>query len=148
MEKQKNKNSIIELERDNPNGWERCTSNDLRNFKEKEFRNNYVGSGVYIIKVINPVKHFKGSSKIIYIGSSKNLMERLRLLFRFIWFNGDDQTVHTAKKSLRRIVNEAGIQIEVLFKIFNSNHTVIESELIQEFMEIHIEKPPVNCNRK
>jgi hypothetical protein len=135
---------VTKLEKDTPFGWTIIKQNDFKNFKHKKYVEEHPGPGLYIIKVNNAINHFIGTSKIIYIGSSKNLIQRLNALL------GNNKNVHTAKKSLERIRKETQLELEVLFVNYNSDgdYTNLESTLIEEFMLIHIEKPPVNCNRK
>jgi len=94
--------------------------------------------GVYVMRGKDGRKFYrvKGESDIVYIGSSKNLKNRLRQ-YKY--------TNQKASSPTKRVKWFSGIYpIEIAFAITSSPATLFETMLLQTYIGDHHELPPLN----
>ncbi len=109
--------------------------------------------GVYAVRVERPVPRVKGSSDLVYFGSSGRnhgvLKRRIEsLVYRFYpkGYKAHSHGSHTARRALKRMVEEAGYKPEFAFFPTDSFQQK-EKELLQAYVQFHIEPPPLNNTR-
>jgi len=99
--------------------------------------------GVYVLRIATGLSRprLSGESDLIYIGSTKNLRQRL----------GTPLSPRTTERRdigyrIRRIIEDKIARLEIAWKEFNSvpNARTYESKLLASYEEDHYEFPPLN----
>jgi len=109
-------------------------SYDLNNLKQKI----PAKPGVYVFKLNRCLEKLKGKSDILYIGSSKNLRERI--IYNYLKGNGGQTTMRIHNYLIKR--NYINF-VEVGWKI-TKNYKNLEKRLRDKFDKDHDQLPPWN----
>jgi excinuclease UvrABC nuclease subunit len=106
-------------------------------------------SGVYIITANKKIPRLKGGSKIIYIGKTNNLRNRIKILFKHLIPENTYKISynHTAREGLMEIINETEYSPSIIYLEY-SKPKKLESKLLLAYRKCHIETPPLNNQRK